>query len=122
MQFLFDGTHHIAIRITGPTYNLLGLRLGNKEPVTITRLPSQAGAAERVDDRDVLEQVSVGLAEINHELGTYHGVEAIVFLATDTPCTHAYRELTREIIARLHNQQGFTDMPNILETSTHIQS
>lgn len=117
MQFVFDGTYHQAIRITGPKHNLLGLCLGNGQAVIITRLPPQAGQAERIDEQAVLAQVTAGLSEINHQLGTFYTLSAIRFLATDTPCTYSYKELTRKIIARLHNRQAFLEIPPPAQTT-----
>lgn len=102
MQFSKDGEWYQAITITGPTHNLLALKLDestSQEPL-VERL-SVSNEAPLIDADDVQKQVLAGVADANAQLGTQYGVAALRFVTTDTPSPIIYRSLAKVIVEQL---------------------
>lgn len=108
MHFSRDGDWYQATRITGPSHNLLALKLsepGASEPI-VERL-SVSNEAPVIDADDVQRQVLEGVTEANAELGTNYHVAAIRFVTTDTPSFSIYRSLAKVIVEKLAQEGTF---------------
>ena len=85
MRYSINGEFYRAIRITGPTHNLLGLSFcqGVPETVAVERLKDRS---ERGLDESLLRQaVLAGVATANAAFGTDYQVARIQYVPTDTP-------------------------------------
>ncbi|MCA6113832.1 hypothetical protein J6524_02660 [Bradyrhizobium sp. WSM 1738] len=92
MQFSRDGDWYQAVRITGPSHNLLALKLGEPSAsAPIVERLSVSNEAPVIDADDVQKQVLEGVSEANAQLGTDYRVAAIRFVTTDTPSSTIYR-------------------------------
>lgn len=108
MQFIKDKDLYKAARITGPTHNLLAIRLSDRKCSTkATALPTKQGETERLDSEEVLTQVLSGLEDINRELGREYFISEIQFIPSDSKPTSTYRLLVRELIKRIDEEAEF---------------
>jgi len=109
MQFIFDGEVYKVIRVTGPSHNLLGISFSNSKNSLVETeiLQISDNKNETIFGKDVKEQVLLGLNEINEELDTNYKIKKIQFVISDTPSDIIYKELTKEIIKRIENQDNF---------------
>ena len=108
MQFILDNGVYKISRITGPTHNFLGIRLGdNSNSVEVSALPVKQGEAQRVEKNDVLKQVLAGLQDINSELAKGYSVSEVFFVPSDTPSSSVYKLLTIELIKRIDEGGDF---------------
>jgi hypothetical protein len=103
MQFIFDGKAYKAIKITGPTHNLLGLVFDNNgdNDIEVLALGQMKDREKAISPSDVKNQVFSGLKEANHAFKVNYRVKQIQFIPSDTPSANVYKELTIEIIKRL---------------------
>jgi hypothetical protein len=108
MQFIQDNEWYKAVRITGPSHNLLGLAFDAEvsSQVAVEVLPTSAHEVARIAGEDVLENVLQGIIEANRELGTQYQVSKIQFVPTDTPPVEIYRQLAKSIVETLASKQG----------------
>jgi hypothetical protein len=108
MQFSRDGDWYQVIRITGPSHNLLALKLGELgAPEPIVERLSVSNEAPAIDAEDVQRQVLEGVTEANAQFGTDHQVTAIRFVTTDTPSSSIYRSLAKVIVEQLAQEGTF---------------
>lgn len=108
MQFSRDGEWYQVVRITGPTHNLLGLKLGGLDsPEPIVEPLSVSHEAPVIDAEDVQRQVLEGVTEANAQLGTDYQVKAIRFVRTDTPSSSIYRSLAKVIVEQVAHKGEF---------------
>ena len=108
VQFILDGGVYKVSRITGPTHNFLGIRLGDGgNPVEVVALPVKQGEPQRVEKDDVLKQVLAGLRDINSELDKEYQASEVFFLPSDTPSGSVYKFLTVELIKRIEEGGDF---------------
>jgi len=108
MQVTRDQDWYQIIRITGPSHNLLALRLdgaGDRQPA-IERL-LMSGEATLIEGDDVQEQVLEGVHEANAQFGTNCKVTAIRFVATDTPSSGVYRTMAKAIVEYIAQERTF---------------
>lgn len=99
MQVTRDRDWYQVVRITGPSHNLLALRLsdaGDQQPAIERVLMS--GEASVIEGDDVQKQVLEGVHEANAQFGTNYKVTAIRFVATDTPSSGVYRTMAKAIV------------------------
>lgn len=108
MQFIKDKGLYKVARITGPTHNLLAIRLSDSKCSTkVTALPVKQGEVERLDGEEILTQVLSGLESINQELGKEYFVSEIQFIPSDSKPTSAYRLLVQELVKRIDEEGEF---------------
>jgi hypothetical protein len=108
MQFSRDGDWYQVIRITGPSHNLLAIKLGElgaSGPI-LERL-SVGNEVPVIHGEDVQMQVLEGVTEANAQLGTDYQVVAIRFVTTDTPSSNIYRSLAKVIVEQLAQEGTF---------------
>ena len=99
MQFSRDGDWYQVARITGPTHNMLGLKLCEPQATRpIIEAISAVEEARVVDPDDVQRQVLEGVSQANAQLGTNFQVAAIRFITTDTPSSSIYGALAKVIV------------------------
>lgn len=102
MQFIVEKGLYKVARITGPSHNLLAIRLSEAdENIEVVPLPIKANEKVRITPQDVLCQVKSGLSSINQELGKEYFISEIQFLPSDTYSPTVYEMLTRELIKRI---------------------
>ena len=106
MQFAYDGTFHKVARITGPTHNMLSLRLidglGSSAPsvVNIGNQGSLNGGA-------VASAVLAGVAEANRRFDAHYSVAVLRYCEDDTPPESIYQLLAFSIVERLVADPSF---------------
>jgi hypothetical protein len=108
VHFHRDGDVTVAVQISGPTHNVLGLRLTEGavwEPV-IEAHEVTPGLPPRLSGSDVRRQVDEGVAEANDELGTGYRAALIRFVQDDSPSPNLYREMARRIVHEAHAASG----------------
>lgn len=102
MQFVRIGEYLAVSRITGPSHNLLQVRLRSEsgEAPMCECLPSQESGA-RLDAELLVANVLAGIAEANEKFGVHYGVTHIRYIATDSKPESVYRQLAFKIIEQL---------------------
>lgn len=110
MQFSKDGDWLQVIRITGPSHNLLSLKLGEIDAAKpIVERLSVSNEAPVIEAEDVERQVLEGVAQTNALLGKRYQVKAIRFVTTDTPSPNIYCSLAKAILEQLAPEGAFAD-------------
>lgn len=108
MHFSRDDKFFSASRVTGPTHNLLQIRL-SKDAAPILdceRLPPQGSCVHApLDEAKVVAAVLEGIAIANKELGADYAVTHIRYVENDTPPEAVYALLARSIIQRIESQE-----------------
>jgi hypothetical protein len=108
MQYIKDKDIYKVARITGPTHNLLAIRLSNERCSTqVTSLPIKRGDVERLDEHEVLTQVLAGLDEINKVLDKEYFISEVQFVPSDTGPVSIYEFLVKELIMRINSKGEF---------------
>ena len=109
MHFVRLGEFLAVSRITGPTHNLLQIRLdGTGSRPICERLPAVGGCSHKPLDEDALVRyVLEGVAEANGELGTAYSVAHIRYVENDTPPEVVYGFMAMRLIERLHSGGEF---------------
>jgi hypothetical protein len=114
MQFSRTDKCFRVIRVTGPAHNLLGIEFGENsgstDRVVVESLPTENGGTACLSETEVRENVMLGVADANNELGTGFVVRRIQFIPTDSPPAETYRFLARNIINRLAKGLPFTEV------------
>jgi hypothetical protein len=108
MHFHRDGDVTVAVQISGPTHNMLGLRLtqGTVWDPVVEAHEVTPGLPPRLLGRDIQRQVGEGVAEANDALGTDYRVALIRFVQDDSPSPSLYREMARRIVYEVHSRAG----------------
>jgi hypothetical protein len=107
MQFVLDDGVYKVARITGSTYNFLGIRISNtEEEIKVVPL-NKSGEVAGIDERDVVRQVRSGLALVNQELSRRYSVSEVQFVTSDTYSPDVYVNLTIELIKRIDSGAQF---------------
>ncbi|MCW7552810.1 hypothetical protein NX722_09175 [Endozoicomonas gorgoniicola] len=108
MQFIKEKNFFKVARITGPTHNLLSIRLSkSKCSPKITPLPVKRGEIERLKGEAVLTQVLAGLDIVNKELQKQYFVLEIQFIPSDSQPASVYNLLVQELIKRIDSNGEF---------------
>lgn len=108
MQFIKDKDYYKIVRITGPTHNLLAIRLSAVHVSTqVTPLPIHMSEEAHLEPREVLEQVLLGLAEVNQELGRQYYLSEIQFVPSDAKPSSGYHYLIKALIQRIDGGEDF---------------
>lgn len=106
---VIDGRFYVS-RITGPTHNLLGLRL-SKQPasgVTIVKLPPvHPGRHNPMDEAQLQAAVMAGIGAANRECGTKWHVAEIAYVEDDTPMYSQYQICANAVVKRLASGEPF---------------
>jgi len=107
VQFHFNDGIYRAVRITGPTHNLLGLAFLTPQEkggdvVSVEPL-TRANEPARLHAEDVREKVLEGVREANAHLQANYRPSRIQFVLSDSGPVEIYRMLARRIVERLHH-------------------
>lgn len=109
MRFCLKGEWHSVSRITGPTYNYLGVKFGadsqNLRPI-VEAMRSELGDATVLPD-DVERQVVLGISQANKKFGTEYRAIGIRYVPTDSPSPEVYRLRAAMLVERLANGAEF---------------
>jgi hypothetical protein len=101
-----NGELYIASHITGPTHNLLKLRIKNEAtvPLTIRVLPpiGECTHGDPLTSADVEHWIKVGVDHANRDLGTNYQADYAEIVANDTPRAEIYHPLARMIVLAAH--------------------
>ena len=101
-----DGDLYVASHITGPTHNLLRLRITNETAasMTVRVLPpiGQCSHGGPITAADVRPWIEVGVDHANRDLGTSYWVDYAEIVANDTPQLEVYHPLARIIVTAAH--------------------
>jgi hypothetical protein len=110
MLYSRQGEYLTISRITGPSHNLLQLRLTevlDAEP-QIERMPAMGTCVHGpLSDQAVLDSVKAGIAHANAELGTAYAIDRVRFVDNDCPPEGVYGMLAALVIRRLHSGAEF---------------
>jgi len=104
MQFIDNCPLYRLVNITGPTHNLLGLQISlepKMEQPQIEALEIDSTKPARLSDREVAEQVMLGVDDACRELNRMYYVEKIQYVRADTPPARIYRTLAMELMRRI---------------------
>ena len=116
MQFVRIGEFVAVSRITGPSHNLLQLRLSEgrtSDRPTCERLPAQEACRHApLDEPALVRAVQEGINEANNELGTSYSASHIRYVANDTKPEAVYAYLALSIVKQLVSGSEFTPSPN----------
>lgn len=109
MHYYKKNDWYEVIRITGPTHNLLGLKVG--DPVdggtpSVEAIPAHEAATAQFESA-LQEQVLAGVKEANDEFATNFQVCGIRYVASDTLDLPTYRYLAKDLIERVAKQGDF---------------
>jgi hypothetical protein len=110
MHFVRLGEFLAASRITGPTHNLLQIRLGgcsDRPPVCERLSPVGGGKHVPLNEAQVILHVLDGVTEANQQLGTNYAVSHIRYVEDDTPPEAAYGLMALRIVVHLHTGGEF---------------
>jgi len=111
MNFSKNDELYQVSRITGPTHNLLRLRLesaAGTPAVEVEELPSFVpGAAARLESEELIRHVLLGISEANAEFATHYRATKISYVPDDTPVYDVYRLLARSIVSRIVKGEDF---------------
>jgi len=99
MQFIKEDDLYKVARITGPSHNLLGVRLSDVQcSIKMTPLPMSTGEIEVLDGQKVRSQVLKGLDAVNLELCKHYFISEIQFIPSDTASSSVYIDLIQSLI------------------------
>jgi len=119
MQYVRLGEFLAVARITGPTHNLLQIRLAtfDEEPLVCERLQASGGCRHTpLNEEALVQSVLEGASETNERLGTSYVVSHIRYVENDTPPESVYGHLAGCILEHLHAggefQPGISASPN----------
>lgn len=106
MRVTKDGDFFRGSLITGPTHNLLRMRVQPEHSIVFDiRVLPPIGACshgEPIKAEDVREWISLGVERANVELGTSYGIVEAEIVANDSRRPEVYVELARRIILAAH--------------------
>ena len=101
-----DGELYVASHITGPTHNLLKLRIVDESApsLTVRVLPpiGECSHGNSLTAADVQPWIEVGVDHANRDLGTSYQVDYAEIVANDTPRSEVYHPLARMIVTAAH--------------------
>jgi len=120
MHFVRLGAYLGVVRITGPSHNLLQIRvgLGTQAKPECERLPAQAAQLkESLDEPEIVANVLEGVAAANKKFGCKHEVTHIRYVEGDTKPESVYAFLATKIIERLESGGEFIESPPVLQRS-----
>jgi hypothetical protein len=104
MQFTRDGEYLAVSRVTGPTHNLLQVRLevGPQGAPVCEKLPAVGRCVhEPLNEQALVACVLEGVAEANSKLGTSYSVASIRYVDNDTKPEKAYAYMAYTLVERL---------------------
>jgi hypothetical protein len=110
MQFTRVGEYFAVSRITGPSHNLLQVRLavGPQGAPVCEKLPPVGQCVhEPLNEQALVACVLEGVAEANSKLGTTFSVVAIRYVENDTKPEKAYAYMAYKLVERLAGGQEF---------------
>lgn len=110
MQFVKFGEFLAVARITGPTHNLLQIRLSNspQEPLVCECLPAtNACRHAHLDEAAIIKAVIGGIAEANQQLGSTYTISHIRYVENDTKPEAVYGFMAKRILEHLHSGGEF---------------
>lgn len=109
MQYYKYSDWHEVIRVTGPSHNLLGLKIGDEADdgvLSVEAMPKQDAATPQFETA-LQEEVMAGVQEANAEFATDFRVNGIRYVGTDTLDLPTYRYLAKLLIERVAKQGDF---------------
>jgi hypothetical protein len=113
MSYSKSKNFYLVTHITGPTHNLLIIRLtrANVEIAPkIQMLPPTSGCrCGPPDEEAVLENVKRGAAEANAQLSTNYQVAEVRFVENDSKNETVYAYMTQKLIERIEAGEGFIE-------------
>ncbi|UTZ21852.1 hypothetical protein [Vibrio campbellii] len=95
-----DGFYRLA-RVTGPSHNLLCIKLSNVSVDNIIITPLGKDKPENITSDEVRKQVNEGLKQINDSCPFGFYVSEVQYVPSDTFSSTVYRNLIIEIARRI---------------------
>jgi hypothetical protein len=105
MQFVKLGDFFAAVRITGPSHNLLQIRLSSseQEQIVCERLPATGDCRHApLDEEEIVRAVQEGVAAANQELGSRYVISHIKYVENDTRPEAVYGVMAKRILQHHH--------------------
>lgn len=109
MQFVNNAPVYKLVRVTGPTHNLLILRLSSRAitgPVRVDVLDELQNCSNPIDAHEILQKVLLAVRDWESESGKTYFLEEIQYLASDSRPVDVYYEMTKEILKRIEMQSN----------------
>ncbi len=108
MRVAKDGDFYRGSHITGPTHNLLKMRIGpNRSQSFDVRVLPPIGTCSHgasIEAEEAYRWICAGVERANNELGTDYSVLEAEVLANDSRRPKVYVELARRIIVAVHTE------------------
>lgn len=109
MQFTKKDDIFMISRITGSQDNILGISFGNNNSTNIEvmswNLKDEGKIQTSIDE--ILNDVSLGLKEINQSLRTSYTISKIYYVPSESSRGAIYKFLTKTLIMHYHNGNEF---------------
>lgn len=105
MKFLRKGDLFCAVRITGPSHNMLGLGFGSRPAAPFVE-ELKAPGPRRLSADDIQREASAGAEEELRALKLKTSVRHIQFVASDSGPASIYRDLARSIVRNYAAELG----------------
>ena len=109
MQFTKTENIYKVIRITGSQNNILGVCFSknNSNDIKVVEWIKEDDSNKQTSKNQVLEQVTLGLKEINQSLGTNYRLSKIYYLPSESSSDFVYKFLIMKLIRHYHHGNEF---------------
>ena len=108
MRVTKDGDFFWGSHISGPTHNLLKMRVlsPQKDRCEVRVLPpvGDCSHGDPINAEEARDWISEGVDRANNEVGTSYGVAEAEVIANDSRRPEVYAELARRIILAAHQE------------------
>lgn len=106
MQFLKDGNIYKIARITGSQDDILGVSFSDEATeIEVIEWEVKPGAKIKSSSIQVLQQVEIGLNEINQILDKSYFLSKIYYLPSDSSSNAVYHLLIQELVKRIDHDE-----------------
>ena len=112
MQFTKKNNMYRISQVTGSQDNILGLCFSenNSSDIKVIQWNRKDDRKIQTSEDQVLEQVFLGLKEVNHSLGTSYRLSKIYFLPSESAADRVYKVLIVRLIRHYHSGNEFKEV------------
>lgn len=104
MQFINNSPIYKIVRVTGPTHNILVLRLSSAAvtaPVRVEALDGSQDCPNPIGAHEVLENVVNAIRDWEIASGKIYFLESIQYIASDSRPADIYYKMAQEVLRRI---------------------
>ena len=112
MRFTKKNNMYRIIRVTGSQDNILGVCFSenNSSDIQVIQWNLEDDRKIQTSEDQVLEQVLLGLKEVNQSLGTSYRLSKIYFLPSESGAGQIYKALIVRLIRHYHSGNEFEEV------------